>query len=153
MRMSGVRPLLVECCWNFCKALTKPAPSWDNGTARPWSGRRSKLLLKLPKIKGDRHGEPLYTSEASEGVEHRQKLLRRMREDQRYLGPVADVYRMRTRWLLRFLQKSARHKAFQGHPASGHPLRRTGRYMDVVLCGPAIRRDSRIIQVGIDMEK
>ena len=58
-----------------------------------------------------------------------------MRENGRYLGPPAAVPFLRTRGLLRFVEKQARDQAFPVFTPSADSFHRAGRILGVVLRG------------------
>jgi len=50
------------------------------------------------------------------------------------MGVASGVHGLRSRWLLRFITREARHTTFPKYPASGDAFGHAWRSMDLVLC-------------------
>jgi hypothetical protein len=82
-----------------------------------------------------KYGYNLHAFKSDQEGEAERERLRRVPENGRHLGPSAHVPGMRACGLLRFFEEHACHETFSRYETPGHAFDRTGRNLEMVLCG------------------
>ena len=84
------------------------------------------------RCEGDKHGS-VYASESDQESDAAYEGLRRMFEDGRHVGSFATVSRVRSRWVLRFIEEQARYETLSSNEAPDHEVVRARRELGLVL--------------------